>query len=699
MSWNVGIIIKRLNPDSTFLLQDQIGRLCYAYNRDAMVMGNLTNAILELLDITLPYRALNEAYDMQPGQSTLTVHIVSSVCGGTGAGILLDTAFDIRQLVMSHSKCDPDIVAHLILPPVFKRGYNPLAEMHYRNSYYLLKQIEYLMGANRKEDIYVQSGNEQYSELKLEETVFDMIHLTNEKINNKEITERHIARMITALAIEPIGRQINSLWDNMRAERLGKNPIQAYSCYGIKTFRPLSSSKRRRLISSAHVDGFLQFFKSLDKKLKSLDDTIIDTVQSNIVEHIYEEHKADVKLDNIIKAKEADQINEIVGKKNDDEIENTIRVKLKEIIDSGEFNLLIGLKRWVQEKKKEINNNHSALSSSFEINKTEFLKLKIRREMSVSEIQKIEADKIKRSESLRKDIQEKSKLEIYQRIIKFTERFTSLLFGSGLEHAIDSYLERTKQNKNVNDEIRSKENTSSQTWLLDLDIPDLGDLISSKITDETAWDQEYLSIAGAILEGMKNNEKINDIFNKWAADNDNGFLSSENTKERIKKQEESFYEYFDIKDLKMLGDLFEKPDLRSFLLYGPLSGSSEPELSFFQTSFGEGESGEERGYHSCYVNPNCDWILCKTILGFELNNINEFIPKYRDEYFKSMQKQPLTWITPLFNLKTENNIEPTDDNKNWPDYEEAQRIFGFTDEEIEQIKGFVTNYNTQSKKK
>ena len=73
-----------------------IGRLCYFYRRD-----RVEHAVQEALTmVTDADQALR--YHQQTGvrvnlEAGIDIHVVCSVCGGTGSGMFLDLAFDLQQ--------------------------------------------------------------------------------------------------------------------------------------------------------------------------------------------------------------------------------------------------------------------------------------------------------------------------------------------------------------------------------------------------------------------------------------------------------------------------------------------------------------------------------------------------------------------------------------------------------------------------
>lgn len=124
-----------------------IGRLCYFYRRE-----QIREAVLDALQrITDPERALalekERGLHLAPG---ITIHLCCSVCGGTGSGMFLDLAYDLRRWAERHTASDVTVVGHLVLPEAF-RG-KPVVDRALRaNSYIALQELDHFMNARPEE--------------------------------------------------------------------------------------------------------------------------------------------------------------------------------------------------------------------------------------------------------------------------------------------------------------------------------------------------------------------------------------------------------------------------------------------------------------------------------------------------------------------------------------------------------------------
>lgn len=120
-----------------------IGRLCYFYRReqireavqDALQRITDPDAVVELEKV--------RGIHMAPG---ITIHLCGSVCGGTGSGMFLDLAFDLRRWAEKHTMGDVSVIGHLVLPEAF-RGKPVVDRALQANSYIALQELDHFMNA------------------------------------------------------------------------------------------------------------------------------------------------------------------------------------------------------------------------------------------------------------------------------------------------------------------------------------------------------------------------------------------------------------------------------------------------------------------------------------------------------------------------------------------------------------------------
>ncbi len=97
-----------------------IGRLCF-FERFPNIDRSIRHKLQRIKDSTSVDKELREHFQnlsVRPG-STVDVHIISSLCGGTGSACLLDTAYLIRDIVYELHKQGANITAHLVTTEPF----------------------------------------------------------------------------------------------------------------------------------------------------------------------------------------------------------------------------------------------------------------------------------------------------------------------------------------------------------------------------------------------------------------------------------------------------------------------------------------------------------------------------------------------------------------------------------------------------
>jgi Tubulin like len=115
-----------------------VGRLCF-FLRRRRIEEILVGKMRALLDESLPRRAAELGVRYITGDG-LDIHVISSVCGGTGSGMLLDLVYNLHWWAGRLSD-GVRVDGHLVLPEAFnvigskdklrKNGYATLAELDY----------------------------------------------------------------------------------------------------------------------------------------------------------------------------------------------------------------------------------------------------------------------------------------------------------------------------------------------------------------------------------------------------------------------------------------------------------------------------------------------------------------------------------------------------------------------------------------
>ena len=118
---------------------------------------------------------------------SLQVFIVCSVCGGTGSGMLIDTAYLTRSLGQDHAGASLNVSAVLVLPGVFRnkvdpKTYNDLQ----RNATAVLTELDFYMYPKATRGARTCNPNDVSWSLRLdtEPSIFQSVFLIDNKRNN-----------------------------------------------------------------------------------------------------------------------------------------------------------------------------------------------------------------------------------------------------------------------------------------------------------------------------------------------------------------------------------------------------------------------------------------------------------------------------------------------------------------------------------
>lgn len=169
------------------------------------------------------------------------VHIAASVCGGTGAGMLIDIAYNLRWWSRETFRRSAEIIGHLMLPEAFM--INPVLQPKLRAvAAATLEQIEYLSDP-RREDIPIRypgsSGHRCFDRLT---APFNFLYLVNGQgdlgVGNRKHLVKMIARVIRAMILEPSSKLVASESNNKLADALGlydpaNGRRQCFASYGL----------------------------------------------------------------------------------------------------------------------------------------------------------------------------------------------------------------------------------------------------------------------------------------------------------------------------------------------------------------------------------------------------------------------------------------------------------------------------------
>ncbi len=220
----------------------RLGRLVFFELRETIIHEAVATRFSSLRTST------QQIVEEQPDQFILAsdgapaVHIASSVCGGTGAGMLIDMAYNLRWWSRESFSKPAEVIGHLLLPDAFR--VDPMLRPKLEaTASATLDQIEFLSD-ERRPDIRVRYRSDRAGEdcFRRDTGPFNFLYLLNGQVDmgsgDRKHLVRQIARVVRAMAFEPIGQQVRSDANNKLAEILPqRDPVnnhrQCFSSYGL----------------------------------------------------------------------------------------------------------------------------------------------------------------------------------------------------------------------------------------------------------------------------------------------------------------------------------------------------------------------------------------------------------------------------------------------------------------------------------
>jgi hypothetical protein len=225
----------------------RLGRLVFFELRDTIIHEAVATRFSSLRTST------QQIMEEQPDQYILAadgapaVHIASSVCGGTGAGMLIDMAYNLRWWSRESFPKPAEVIGHLLLPDAFR--VDPMLRPKLEaTACATLDQIEFLSD-ERRPDIRVRYRSDRAGEdsFRRDTGPFNFLYLLNGQVDMGSGDRKHlvrlIARAIRGMVLEPLSQQVRSDANNKLAEILPqRDPInnhrQCFSSYGFWSGTP-----------------------------------------------------------------------------------------------------------------------------------------------------------------------------------------------------------------------------------------------------------------------------------------------------------------------------------------------------------------------------------------------------------------------------------------------------------------------------
>jgi hypothetical protein len=214
-----------------------IGRLCYFYRRDR-VEAAIQEALTTVTDSDLALRFHQQTGIRVNLEAGIDIHLIGSVCGGTGSGIFLDLAFDLRRWAEEHTNREVTVTGHLVLPEAF-RGKPVVMKALEANAYTALQELDRYMNATSDDPWtveYVQHRPEVSRRAPFDHCYL-LSGLQQGGTTDVETLSAVIGEAITLLTLSQTGQRISEGVINMAGQRkstrdeLGR--VCCYSSYGV----------------------------------------------------------------------------------------------------------------------------------------------------------------------------------------------------------------------------------------------------------------------------------------------------------------------------------------------------------------------------------------------------------------------------------------------------------------------------------
>jgi hypothetical protein len=284
---------KRLDPgqiDSGAGGVRHVGRLCF-FVKQAEIQAAIIGKINTIANYTSIRNFISEHL---PGlryeeNSTVDVHIVSSLCGGTGSACLLDTAYLVKHVVADKLKQQPNSSAHLITPEPFEAEPGvgrTTTEYIQANFAVALSEVEHFTqkAAPKPWEVVYRNGTRVSSA----EKPFSTAYLLGWK-EGGSLSKDHVCEIIgEAIAIKtvhPEGRRIKGIIENFKPHVINtedlKQKRRTYSSYNARIldlgvdaplFESATRTAARTLLASLCEEDMTQEVE--EKALKSYEDAV-----------------------------------------------------------------------------------------------------------------------------------------------------------------------------------------------------------------------------------------------------------------------------------------------------------------------------------------------------------------------------------------------------------------------------------------
>lgn len=244
-----------------------IGRLCYFYRRE-QVEAAIHEALTTITDADRALRFHQETGIRVNLEAGIDIHVICSVCGGTGSGMFLDLSFDLRRWAEEHTDREVTLTGHLVLPEAFRTKPVVLKALE-ANAYVALEELDRFMNATNADPWTVEhiDGRPESTWRAPFDHCYLLSGLQDGGTSDVDTLTSMIGEAVTLLTLSQVGQKVSEGVINMAGQRKstrdGRGRLCCYSSYGVlgleipwgllaETLAPgLATAVRERLVGSA----------------------------------------------------------------------------------------------------------------------------------------------------------------------------------------------------------------------------------------------------------------------------------------------------------------------------------------------------------------------------------------------------------------------------------------------------------------
>lgn len=247
-----------------------IGRLCF-FLRKGEIESSIKSKIDSITNTSEVNRALtNDFFNISvETDSTINVHIVTSMCGGTGSGCLLDATYLIKQVINEKLQQNVGPTAHLVTVEPFESEQGiarTIVDYIHYNFAMTLSELEHFTSSRLGWDVKYLDQTRVRSKDKPFSFVYLLGNRRRDSLNKRQVCEM-IGETITLKTVFSEANDLKGKLDNMKAYVLNSEDVSrkrnSYSSYNM---RLLSVRPDDALIEAALYEAQLAVLSTLTFK-------------------------------------------------------------------------------------------------------------------------------------------------------------------------------------------------------------------------------------------------------------------------------------------------------------------------------------------------------------------------------------------------------------------------------------------------